>query len=410
MGASVVGSQTVPSTSYTPASALNNLDTYAWTVSALSNLTDDGQPYASPPSGSVYFMVDLDGAPVPVSPANQATVTITTPMFQWSAVAGAVSYSLTIADASAYPETTSVVSVPGTSYTPAAPLTGSEYWWSVQAFLDVGGVSTPGSPSGPNAFSISSLGQPSLVSPLPGATVTTATPTLQWSFDSPNIGVYLDIFDITGDAAVIAQDPSDHFRQLFYELQVPLANGHTYEWDVRTSLLGGPFTAGQTGPATDFTVSLPGGGTQTLAAPTPITPGGIINTETPVFRWTAVPGAVDYGFFLDLGSQTVMSPLRRSTVRHSTCRNLIILNHHPSTLGKLWHTTARAISALPRHPRIFSATWRHWTRSPRPPISRRPGPSRPTRPPPRGRPSPARPGISWRYSTRQPGPWSPRRK
>ncbi len=333
-GTSVVSGQTVASTSYTPASALNNMDTYAWTVSAISNLTNNGQPDTSPPSGSVYFTVDLDGAPVPISPANQATVTTTTPTFQWSAVAGAVSYSLTIVDVSAYPETTSVVSVSGTSYTPAAALTGYEYWWSVQALLDVGGVTAPGSPSALSVFAISSVGQPTLVSPLPGATVTTATPTLTWSFGNTNIGVYLDVFDTTAGAAVIA-DLTITFADS-YQPQVPLENGHTYEWAVRTSVLGGPFTAGQAGPSAEFTVAIPGGGAQTLAAPTPIAPSGIVNTESPVFQWTAVPGAVEYGVFLDTGSQTGMSP----ALVVGTTFNLSVFDSLTSSMEYSWQVVA----------------------------------------------------------------------
>ena len=85
-----------------------------------------------------------------------------------------------------------------------------------------------------------------------------------------------------------------------YTIPVPLDNGHTYEWDVRTTGID---------QAMEFTVSLPGGGEQTLAAPTPTGPSGVVNTATPTFQWSAVPGADDYGFFLNWPVTSYSSPI-----------------------------------------------------------------------------------------------------
>ena len=182
-GATVANALAVPSHSYTPTSSLDNLDTYVWTVSAVSDTGTNGTPSASPPSGSVYFTVDIGVAPVAIAPANEATVT-SSPTFQWSAVANAVSYNLTIVDESVVPETTSVISVPGTSYSPPNPLAGTYYSWSVQAVVQIGGTTTQSTQSGLSVFWVSGDPQPTMLSPLPGATVTTATPTLEWSYNS----------------------------------------------------------------------------------------------------------------------------------------------------------------------------------------------------------------------------------
>ena len=75
--------------------------------------------------------------------------------------------------------------------------------------------------------------------------------------NSQDNSVTLDLFDLTSETDVIvtlgvySSDDS-------YTLPVPLDNGHTYEWDVMTYGINS---------GRDFTVELPGGGSQTLAAP-----------------------------------------------------------------------------------------------------------------------------------------------
>ncbi len=301
-GAIVANEQTVASPSYTPASALNDLDTYAWSVATLSHAEDDGSPYTSPPSGWVYFTVNIDVPPVTIAPANEASVTTTTPTFQWSAVAEAVSYNLILADEFESTGSSSVFSVPGTSYTPTTPLTGSYYSWYVQAFVNVLGTTVASTTSEPSWFSISASGQPvTLISPPASATVTTATPTLEWSFGGTvdEGGWFLDLLDVTTSTSVILGLSIDSQGDSF-PVPVPLENGHTYRWSVWSD----------TSQTAEFTVSLPGGGAQTLAAPTPIAPSGVIDTDSPTFEWTAVPGAVDYGFFIDFDDgSTYSSPM-----------------------------------------------------------------------------------------------------
>ena len=142
-------------------------------------------PPLQPPSGSVYFTVNIDVAPVAIEPANEATVT-SSPTFQWSAVTNAVSYNLSIVNETTLPETTSIISVPApnTSYIPPNPLAGSFYSWSVQAVVEINGTATNSTQSGLSVFWVSTDPQPTMLAPLPGAIVTTATPTLKWSYES----------------------------------------------------------------------------------------------------------------------------------------------------------------------------------------------------------------------------------
>src|SRR5262249_27417838 len=143
-----------------------------------------------------------------------------------------------------------------------------QYEWYVQALVSNGGATTPSPPSQVRFFLVSPIGQPTLVSPQPGAIVTTATPTLEAAVsgvDSP----YLSLFDITANLPVI----TDFIPEITsYTLGVPLENGHTYAWSAFTS---------RNGPTAEFTVSLPNGGTESLAAPTLTPLTGILSTDTP---------------------------------------------------------------------------------------------------------------------------------
>jgi hypothetical protein len=292
-GQKVVTGLMVNSPSYVPSAPLHNLDTYLWTVSALSSVTVNGSPYASPPSGSVVFTVNVDVAPVPIAPPNEASVPTKTPELQWSPVAGAASYRVTLVDLSTFPYTPSVASTLNTYFVPSAPLAGTYYQWSVQAFLSVDGATTPTPASELSYFTISQTAEPVLLSPQPGAVVTTTSPTFRWSF-SGGIGLAFSLFDVTEDETVL---PYLGVFGTSYTLGVPLDNGHTYEWSIAST---------SPGPSATFTVVAPDGGNETLPAPTLTSPSGIINSTQPLFQWAKVPGAVDYAFSINADSPPVL--------------------------------------------------------------------------------------------------------
>src|SRR5262249_60899028 len=86
-------------------------------------------------------------APKPIPPAVLATVTTTTPTFQWSAVPGAAYYKLVAID-EASPDSVALeaLKLTGTSFTPSTPLlVGHAYSWYVQGFVTPWGVETAGS-------------------------------------------------------------------------------------------------------------------------------------------------------------------------------------------------------------------------------------------------------------------------
>jgi hypothetical protein len=292
----VINTQVISNNSYTPSTPLKNLDTYDWTVSAYSSASYHGLPYVSPVSGSVYFTVNVDVPPVLITPANQAVLTTTTPEFDWSDVSSAVGYSVTIIDSESGVVAASGPDVTGTSFTPTAPLSYGNYKWFVAPLFPVGTSTITGPQSSVGYFSVDQVGDPVLLNPLPGTTVATATPTLQWSSVAGATGYALSLFDITADAPVISDLPvsSSGSDNVALPVPTPLANGHTYQWTVAT----GALTISPT--AAEFTVSVPHGGSQALGTPVLIGPSGVITQASPTFQWQAVPGASEYVFSLFL--------------------------------------------------------------------------------------------------------------
>jgi hypothetical protein len=320
-GTTAINTQVNSNNSYVPSLPLNNLDTYVWTVSAYINATNHGLPYASPPSGSVYFTVNLDVAPVPIAPANEADITTTTPTFEWSPVNGAVSYQITIVDFSEIPSTPTVLSELQPSYTPSVPLPNGYYQWSVQAFVSANGLITPTPSSDLSFFLITDVEEPVLLSPGPGAVVSTVSPTFSWSVSGQG-ALELSLFDLTNDDTFKAFD----FLGTSYTFDLPLDNGHTYEWSIAFEF--------SSGPSAIFTVAVPGGGTQSLAAPTPISPSGVITTNFPTFQWMAVPGATEYAFSIGEG----LPPVLVTGTSYTFSKNILVLGL--SSGNYVWTVTA----------------------------------------------------------------------
>jgi hypothetical protein len=288
IGLTVINAQDITNNSYTPIAALTNLDTFEWTVSAYIKSTYQELPYVGPPSTPVYFTVDGVSAPALITPANDAVETTLNPTFEWSSVGGAVSYTATIVDSGGYPVTSQTVSVSGTSFVLSSPLAYGFYQWSVQAFVEIDGVTTPSPVSQTSSFFVSEEGQPTLISPNPGETVTTTTPVLQWSPipGQANAPVLLNLFDVTASFTVLS---NLEWYGTSFTVRVPLDNGHTYQWSAATL---------PDGPTAEFTVSVPNGGTESLATPKLTGPSGLIDTDTQTFQWSPVAGATEYGLTL----------------------------------------------------------------------------------------------------------------
>ncbi|MDZ3823442.1 MAG: S8 family serine peptidase, partial [Pseudoxanthomonas sp.] len=126
------------------------------------NLTVNGQssgPGFPATSRSVDIAVTVSAgtpaASTPATPASGATGQPLQPAFTWSAVAGADGYRFELATDPGFGNVVIDTTVPGTSFSPAAPLANStDYWWRVTA------SNTCGSSAASAVFSFRTLGQP----------------------------------------------------------------------------------------------------------------------------------------------------------------------------------------------------------------------------------------------------------
>ena len=132
--------------------------------------------------------------------------------------------------------------------------------------------------------------------------MTTNTPTFEWS-DVPGAPLYgFTLLDLTTHTKTI---PILNLLGTTFSLSVPLANDHLYQWSIAIPGVSAV-------PSSQFTVSLPGGGTNSLAAPGLSGPSGVENSNTPTFQWSPVQGATGYGLFVYYainGLVTIISPV-----------------------------------------------------------------------------------------------------
>jgi uncharacterized repeat protein (TIGR01451 family) len=255
---------------------------------------------ASGNRATTQFNVVVTGPPTPLTPFLDQPVPSTTPTFTWSAVSGATSYSVSVLDAQTQQVVASAASLTGTSWTPSTPLVdGLAYQWQVTAYTPLNGALVASKPSNPVRFFVNVTGALILTSPAPGATVTTSTPTLQWTPNPGSFSFKLNLFDLTAGTPVINTNGWTLVNPS-YQLTVPLPSGHTYLWTVTGN------DTNHTSATAEFTVAVPGA-TGSLAAPTLSGPSGLLSTATPTFQWSAVPGATGYGLYIFYASTTATS-------------------------------------------------------------------------------------------------------
>ena len=127
-GVDTAPATSVTGTSYTPTSALTNLQIHYWRVRAKDGVW----------SGVQSLMIDL-GTMNGLVPTDGSSTTDTMPTFSWNAVEGAKGYELQIAGTRAGVDTAPATSVAGTSYTPTSALTkGKTHYWQCGQRMGLG--------------------------------------------------------------------------------------------------------------------------------------------------------------------------------------------------------------------------------------------------------------------------------
>ena len=262
------------------AAQLVNGHTYQWFVTA-QGIVNGGTVDGVASTLTFTLSVQSSGSLSAIAPTAGATVNTTQPQFQWSAVPGAVGYDLFVTDINV-PSAPTPILVNGSTYTPSTPLVdGHTYSWQVQSLVLSNGVNVPGPVDTPQQFTIDAPATPMLLNP--GGTVTTATPTFQWSMSQGAAGYSLYVEDTTTNSSVVT---ALRVTGTTYTLNAPLIEGHSYQWYVQAFDSSGDLSASPT-PLT-FTVAV------TVGTPTPSGLSGTVNTASPTFHWSTVPAATGY--------------------------------------------------------------------------------------------------------------------
>jgi hypothetical protein len=215
------GNSHVTGTSWTPGSDMAQGHSYRWWVQALSS---DGGTSAWSRS------MDVRIAPLatPTLTGPSGTSASATPIFTWTAVAGADHYNIWIDDLTTHQSQAIGNShVTGTSWAPGSDMAqGHSYRWWVQALSGSGGTSAW---SASMDLGIAPLATPTLTGP--SGSTTDATPTFTW-----NAVAGADHYDIwindltTGRSQAFG---NSHVTGASWTPESAMVQGHSYRWWVR---------------------------------------------------------------------------------------------------------------------------------------------------------------------------------
>ncbi|MHB8107450.1 MAG: RHS repeat-associated core domain-containing protein [Candidatus Cryosericum sp.] len=274
--ATTVVNQVTKDTSITLPSLAGNTP-YYWRVNAANGSAPS--PWSSVGTLVTPVASGAPQVPVPISPADMATIATVAPTLSWSVSTGADLYTVQVGTSAAFD--TSVISQSVTSplFTTPSLADATTYYWRVRASSAGGCLGwssvqrfTP--PPLPTA--------PSLSSPVNGTTTSTTTPTLAWTASSGATSYTLQVSAVSTFATTVVNQ-----SVTTVSFTIPtLANATTYYWRVNAvNAVGTGFWSG----AWSFV-------TPALAPPVPSSPatGTTTSTLTPTLTWTASSGATSY--------------------------------------------------------------------------------------------------------------------
>jgi hypothetical protein len=311
----------VSATSFTPYSNLST-GSHTWRVRA----TSCGGGQTSDWSQQRSFTIDLDDV-VLEEPANNSTITDTTPQFSWNAVDEATQYKLEVRRETVDGQKVFEVEVTGTSFTPTAILNPGTYVWRVMAYRN--GSWTMSWSSQPFTFILQTgegLIAPQLQAPISGSAVDFPL-TLQW-------GSVTGAYSYTLEYAREDSFQDAESRTLFgtnYTLTSALGEGRWY-WRVRANT-----SQGDNGPWSNtwsFEVGLP---VPQLSSPSN---GSTQSTSSVTFDWTDVTGSQVGGELYDLdhyvlqySTSNAFSSQNTITIQEDNGQPLRISDYGPVNLG-----------------------------------------------------------------------------
>jgi hypothetical protein len=284
----VIRQQTLTVNSYTPATPLP-----AGSYQATVRVTTAGGTSAW--SAAYSFSIILPAIPTLTAPTGSTANP--TPVFTWTASAGAALYDLSVNNL-----TTGQVQIirqqtlTTNSYTPSALLPAGSYTAWVQAINSAG--NSAGWSAGLN-FTITGPVPPTMTAPV-GASVN-ITPTFTWTASGGATRYDLWVSDLTtGQYPILRQQ---NLLTNSYTPAVPLTVGSYTAW---VQAYNGTVALGNWSAGSSFTIVAP-------AAPTLTGPATTITTTTPTFTWTASAGATQYQVWAE-NTTTGQNPVVNQTV------------------------------------------------------------------------------------------------
>jgi len=254
---------------------------YFWRVQAVDTATNVAGPW------SAIWRVKIDttptAAPVLINPADGSGTPDTTPLYTWRGVPGAVTYHIQIANdagfASIEAEDTAVA---GRTFVQPTPLGYGTYYWRVRAIDAAGNISAW---SADNQFDVSLL-----LAPKDGSSSTNARPVFRWAAFPGAVGYCLEIDEDPGFGSLFVDLPG--LTVLSYRHPTPMPAA-TYYWHVAVDE-----GAGCGAPMETWSTTIT---PQPPQRPPLVAPANnaFINTNTPLFVWTAVLNAEEYEIQID---------------------------------------------------------------------------------------------------------------
>lgn len=281
--------QNIAGTSFTLSAALQNEETYIWTVRGIA-ADGAGGDWADHEIFTTQLAADL-AAPTNLQPSGTSGLT---PTFSWSAVSGAAHYDVWVNVRGSNELVFRNTNVNGTSVlSPVTLDAGQQYIWTVRAVTagNAGGVWANHA-----TFTAIPQGVPPAGAPTPLAPTGTtgdSTPAFQWT--SVSGADHYDVWlNVRGSNELVFRN--QNVVGTTFTPSTPLEAQQSYIWTVRAISADG--TPSDWAPHAIFDVDFPPAPPGSV--PTLLEPIGTATTSTPTFRWTSVPGATRYDLWVNV--------------------------------------------------------------------------------------------------------------
>jgi hypothetical protein len=322
---------------------------YHWKVRAFASNSSPGA------WSDIESFLIFDPAIVPNLLAPTGYITTTTPLFQWSAVPGAVSYELTILSEDETSIINTIGGIDSNSYQepatiPLVPYT--VYHYKVRSRMSDGTFSLASNPGSFMMYSGSDIPQligPAIQAPL-GLT--------NFSWKPLEVAVGYELLLTSEDESTVLLDAQDiKVNGYMPGADVPLKIGVVYHWKVRTLMANG--TTNKTHSLWSDTFSFVY--FDPSIVPDPLLPFGYITSTKPILEWSQVDGAASYS--IEIRDSLSQSLLLSESVANLTTYDLAKHLQLKKDLAYDWRVKSimadgrNSVFSAARSFKITSAPW-----------------------------------------------------